>query len=588
MKRIFLAFAMLVLSIAAHAQAPQAVCYQAVATDQTGHELVSQNIKVRLSILRGSSSGSEEWVETHAVTTDGFGLFDLQIGNGIRTGGAQTSLSNIRWGTDKYFLKVEMDITGGNNYSLMGTNQLVSVPYALYSEKSYSAIFADSSGKAGRAANADFAATAGLATRATLADSAIAAGRASTALTANRALLADSATAASRATTAIRAISADSAAKAGVASRADSARVATTAYRAIVADSAVKASIASRAILADSASRAGVASRADSARVATTAYRAIFADSASRAGVASRAIVADSAGRAGIASKAILADSASRAGVASRADSAKVATTAYRAILADSASRAGTASKADSAKVATTAVRAITADSAIRAATAGRADTARVALIAANDLDGDPTNEIQSLIFRNDSLILTKPTGAPSVVQLSTQPFRAPGASIEYPIGILGDAVTITTNYVVPNGKSLYISAVNDGVKMSDGKVLYAEPGMPIIPEGYRISECYCTGILLPNTPEVIPLILDFTSPTFEYTVPAGFTLIIKSGKTTRGLLDLQIDSDTYSFYTVTSQSPRLIVITSGKKVKKPITLLPYDQLYLTGYLLKR
>jgi hypothetical protein len=99
---------------------------------------------------------------------------------------------------------------------------------------------------------------------------------------------------------------------------------------------------------------------------------------------------------------------------------------------------------------------------------------------------------------------------------------------------------------------------------------------------------CYCTGILLPNQADVIPLILDFTSPTFEYLVPFGYTLIIKSGKTTRGLLDLQIDSDTYSFYTVTSQSPRLIVITSGKRVKKPITLLPYDPLVVTGYLLRR
>jgi hypothetical protein len=567
MKKIFYVFALLGFSIAALAQAPQAVCYQAVATDQTGHELVSQNIKVRLSILKGSANGTEEWVETHAVTTDGFGLFDLQIGNGSRTGGAQTTLSNIRWGTDKYFLKVEMDITGGNNYSLMGTNQLISVPYALYSEKSYSATVADSSSKAGRASTADFATNAGLAARATMADSAISAGRATTAATATRAIFADSATTASRATTAITAAKAIFADSAGAASRA------VTANRAILADSAISASrsvtatTANRAILADSAIAAG------RSITATTANRAILADSAIAAG---RSVTATTATR------AITADSAVSA------SRSVTATIANRAILADSASKAGFASKADSAKVANTAVRAITADSATKALTAVRADTARVALIAANDLDGDPTNEIQSLIFRNDSLILTKPTGAHSVVQLGTQPFRAPGASIEYPIGILGDAVTITTNFVVPNGKSLYISAVNDGVKMSDGKVLYAEPGMPIIPEGYRISECYCTGIVLPNTPEVIPLILDFTSPTFEYTVPTGYTLIIKSGKTTRGLLDLQIDSDTYSFYTVTSQSPRLIVITAGKKVKKPITLLPYDPLYLTGYLLKK
>ena len=88
MKRIItflLAFSCL---FTASAQAPQAVCYQGVATDQQGRELISQNIRVRLSILKTSTAGAEEWIETHSVTTDGFGLFDLPIGNGTRTGGA--------------------------------------------------------------------------------------------------------------------------------------------------------------------------------------------------------------------------------------------------------------------------------------------------------------------------------------------------------------------------------------------------------------------------------------------------------------------------------------------------------------------
>ncbi len=122
---------------------------------------------------------------------------------------------------------------------------------------------------------------------------------------------------------------------------------------------------------------------------------------------------------------------------------------------------------------------------------------------------------------------------------------------------------------------------------MADGKYLFAEPGMPIIPSGYRITDCYCTGILLPEQPEVKTMILDFTSPTFEYVVPNGYTLIIKSGKTERGLLDLQIDNDIFNFYTVTSQSARLIVINEKRRVRKPITILPQDAMVLTGYLLK-
>ncbi len=480
MNRLFITvFTLLFLSITSYAQVPQSVCYQAVATDQAGRELVSQNVKVKMSILKGSSGGAEEWVETHSVTTDGFGLFDLQIGNGTRTGGSQTAFNNIRWGQDKYFLKVEMDITGGNNYVLMGTNQLVSVPYALYTEKAFSASVADSASRAGRA---------------------------------NTALTAETATFATRAGT---------------------------------ADSASKA---------NSANRATSATFADSSRAAQTA---VSARTASRADSASFAWQADSSRRAGQAQRAILADSSFRAQVAWNAVSAN------RAIVADSSAKAGYAYQAS------------------------RADTAFFAKNAMDDLDKDPKNEIQSLSFRNDSLIMSNPGGSPYVVRFSNAPFRAPGASIEYPQGILGESVAITTNYTVPSGLSLFVSAVNNGVRMADGKYLFAEPGMPIIPSGYRITDCYCTGILVPEQTDVKTLILDFTSPTFEYTVPAGYTLIIKSGKTERGLLDLQIDNDIFNFYTVTSQSPRLIVINSGKRVKKPITILPQDAMILTGYLLK-
>ena len=171
-------------TLSLYAQVPQAVCYQAVATDSRGNELISQAIRVKLSILKGSSGGAEEWVETHSVTTDGFGLFDLNIGTGLRVSGNQTNFKNISWGSDKYYLKVEMDVTGGTNYILMGTNQLVSVPYALYAEKAGSAVYADSAKWANRsntAIYADSAGKAGRATTATYADSSGRSGRATTA-----------------------------------------------------------------------------------------------------------------------------------------------------------------------------------------------------------------------------------------------------------------------------------------------------------------------------------------------------------------------------------------------------------------------
>ena len=124
-----------VISITLIAQVPQGVGYQGVATDANGIELVNQAISIRASVLSGSATGAIEWEETHATSTEAFGLFALTIGQGTSTGnGVQANFADISWGTNTHFLKIEMDITGGSNYSFMGTNQMMSVPYALYAE----------------------------------------------------------------------------------------------------------------------------------------------------------------------------------------------------------------------------------------------------------------------------------------------------------------------------------------------------------------------------------------------------------------------------------------------------------------------
>ncbi len=133
---------------------PEAMSYQAVAVSSEGAELIDQNIGIRATILSGSIVGTEEWIEIHNATTDEFGLFVINIGEGIRTGGESDGIHDIDWSTGKFYLRVEMDPTGGINYQLMGTNQLLSVPYALFSEGSNKAIYADS---AAHAASADIA-----------------------------------------------------------------------------------------------------------------------------------------------------------------------------------------------------------------------------------------------------------------------------------------------------------------------------------------------------------------------------------------------------------------------------------------------
>ena len=114
---------------------PQGVNYQAVATNSLGLELINQTISIRASVLSNSANGTIEWEEIHTTTTDTFGLFNLIIGQGTSTGNGSTSnFSDINWGANTHFLKIEMDINGGSTYSHMGTNQMMSVPYALYAE----------------------------------------------------------------------------------------------------------------------------------------------------------------------------------------------------------------------------------------------------------------------------------------------------------------------------------------------------------------------------------------------------------------------------------------------------------------------
>lgn len=112
------------------AQVPSLLNYQGVARNSAGTPLANQAMQVRLSILQGSASGSSVYSEVRAVTTNAVGLFVIQIGSG---GALSTSgnLATVNWTNGSKFLKVEIDPLGGSSYIVLGTNQLVSVPYAL-------------------------------------------------------------------------------------------------------------------------------------------------------------------------------------------------------------------------------------------------------------------------------------------------------------------------------------------------------------------------------------------------------------------------------------------------------------------------
>ena len=117
------------------AQTPQSFKYQSVVRDNSGNIIVEQLVFFRIGILQDSINGTLVYSETHSNTTNQFGIIVLEIGNGtVETG----VFENINWGTASYFLKLELDETGGANYQFMGTSQLLSVPYALNAKRTES------------------------------------------------------------------------------------------------------------------------------------------------------------------------------------------------------------------------------------------------------------------------------------------------------------------------------------------------------------------------------------------------------------------------------------------------------------------
>ena len=113
------------------AQTPQGLSYQAVAFNTSGNPVSNGTVGVKISILDNSANGPVVYEETHTETTNTQGLFSLNIGQGSATTG---TFSSINWGMNSKFLKVEVDPNGGTNYTIAGTNQFMSVPYALYAE----------------------------------------------------------------------------------------------------------------------------------------------------------------------------------------------------------------------------------------------------------------------------------------------------------------------------------------------------------------------------------------------------------------------------------------------------------------------
>ena len=133
MKKIYTILAAVLLNVTTFAQTPEKMSYQAVVRDSVDNLISNQAVGIQISILQTTASGSSVYVETQTPTTNVNGLLTLEIGTGTVVSGDFTT---IDWAADIYFIKTETDPTGGSNYTVTGTSQLLSVPYALYAKTS--------------------------------------------------------------------------------------------------------------------------------------------------------------------------------------------------------------------------------------------------------------------------------------------------------------------------------------------------------------------------------------------------------------------------------------------------------------------
>ncbi|MCK9561086.1 MAG: fibrobacter succinogenes major paralogous domain-containing protein [Bacteroidales bacterium] len=101
--------------------------YQAVIRNSENALVVNQRIGMQVSILQASANGTVVYTETQTPTTNNHGLVSIEIGN-------EAGFDAINWADDIYFIETNIDPTGGTNYTITGTSQLLSVPYALHAK----------------------------------------------------------------------------------------------------------------------------------------------------------------------------------------------------------------------------------------------------------------------------------------------------------------------------------------------------------------------------------------------------------------------------------------------------------------------
>ena len=128
-KKLFLL--LLLTTMIAQLNAQTGLNFQGVARTSNNVIIASQDITLKLSIIRGNPTGVTEYIEVRKVTTNAQGLFTAVIGDSLTTS-TLGKFSDIDWKLSPKFLKIEMDPTAGSNFITLGTTQFQYVAYAKF------------------------------------------------------------------------------------------------------------------------------------------------------------------------------------------------------------------------------------------------------------------------------------------------------------------------------------------------------------------------------------------------------------------------------------------------------------------------
>jgi hypothetical protein len=143
MKKVYLIITFFITIIAF---SQNGISYQALIINPSGEQLPGANntnaplsnklICLKFSIL--DSNSNLEYIETHKITTDAYGIVNLIIGNGNQIGGYASSFSNILWNNTAKNLKVDLDVQANCTYYVEISNQpFTYVPFAYYAANAH-------------------------------------------------------------------------------------------------------------------------------------------------------------------------------------------------------------------------------------------------------------------------------------------------------------------------------------------------------------------------------------------------------------------------------------------------------------------